>query len=307
MNSKTQLLVFTLFLCGFPSLAQIEHTEIDINYTGVKHLIVKGNFCDVNIKGVDGEEAFVKGNASDLNLDYIRIEHSFAQGVLEIWVESRERNLNFGNYNRPKGNINIRVPFNCRVVAYNVSGDLNAENLTAKSLSLKSRSGNVEATNLTANLRINSDYGDISVNGLNGELSGKTNAGKQKFQNIVGSIYTISKNGDVEISNSLGLVNVLTTSGEISLTNTEGMVTLKTDSGDINGKSILVKQSADVKSESGDVNLDLSNELSDASFSLKSRKGKLNIGEHESKKELILFNGKIKIQGVSEKGNQKYY
>ncbi len=306
MNHKKHFLLFALFLFAFQGFAQIESTDIDVNYTGIKHLIVRGDFCDVNIEGVSGNQAIVKGNASGRNVNFIRIEHSFAQGILEIWVEYREFDLDRATRNQPKGIINISIPTDCGVVAVNTTGNLKAKNLSGKSMSLKARSGDVEAENFIGNLQISSDHGDISVDGLKGELSGRTKTGKQKFHNTVGAIYSISRNGDVEINNSVGNVNVITTSGEVSLSNTKGMATLNTDSGDIDGRQVLLTQNSNIKSETGDVDIDLKNELSEVAFSLKTRKGKLSVGEKQAKKELILPTDAIMIEGVSDSGNQKY-
>ncbi len=304
MDYKTRLLVFALVLVGFQGFAQNEISKIDVNYSDVKELKVRGSFCDVNIEGTSGNSATVKGSITGRDVE-VKIKHSFSGGVLEIWVEKDDKGWKWNNNLR--GVIDITIPKNTEVMANNSSGDLKVKNLDGKSISLRASSGDVDAENLVGDLEITASSGDLTVDGLKGNLSGRTSSGSQEFRNVAGNISTVASSGDIEIEKSNGKIDAVASSGRISLKDTEGFATIKTSSGDIDGKNVMLTESSDFKTTSGDIDVDLKNEIESLSFYLKASSGSLRAGDNKADKKLILSNGSIKIDGISSSGSQRYY
>jgi hypothetical protein len=81
LDYKNRLLVFVLVLFGFQSFAQNEISKIDVNYSDVKELKVRGSFCDVTIEGTSGNTATVKGSITGRNVE-VEIKHTFSNGIL---------------------------------------------------------------------------------------------------------------------------------------------------------------------------------------------------------------------------------
>ncbi len=305
MDYKTRLLVFALVLFGFQSFAQQDViSKIDVNYSDVKELKVRGSFCDVNIEGTSGNSATVKGNITGRNVE-VEIKHSFSGGVLEVWVEKDEKGWKWNNNLR--GVIDISIPKNAEVNGATSSGDLKVRNLDGKSISLRASSGDVDAENLVGDLDITASSGDLTVEGLKGDLSSRTSSGSQEFRNITGDITTVASSGDIEIEKSNGKIDALASSGRISLRDTKGFATIKTSSGDIDGKNVMLTESSDFKTTSGDIDIDLKNDIESLSFYLKASSGSLKAGENKADRKLILSNGNIKVDGISSSGSQRYY
>jgi DUF4097 and DUF4098 domain-containing protein YvlB len=203
--------------------------------------------------------------------------------------------------------IDISIPKNIEVTAANSSGDLKVKNLSGKSINLRASSGDVDAENLEGDLSITASSGDLTLNNLKGDLSGRTSSGSQEFRNVTGDISTVASSGDIEIEKSNGKLDALTSSGGISLKDTEGFVTVKTSSGDIEGNNVMLNESSNFKTSSGDIDIDLKNDIESLSFYLKASSGSLRAGNNKADKKLLLSNGKIKIDGISSSGSQNYY
>jgi lia operon protein LiaG len=304
MDYKTQLLVFALVLFGFQGFTQSEISKIDVNYSDVKELKVRGSFCDVTIEGTSGKSASVKGMITG-NGAQMEIKHSFSNGVLEIWVEKDDKRWKWNNNLR--GTISISIPKDTEVNANNSSGDLEVKNLDGRTISLRASSGDVDAENLVGDLSITASSGDLTLNNLKGDLSGRTSSGSQVFRNVTGDIRTVSSSGDIDIEKSNGKIDAVASSGRISLRDTEGFATIKTSSGDIDGKNVMLTESSDFKTTSGDIDIDLKNDIQSLSFYLKASSGSLRAGDNKADRKLILSNGNIKVDGLSSSGSQRYY
>jgi hypothetical protein len=131
-------------------------------------------------------------------------------------------------------------------------------------------------------VKMNSDLGDIVVNGL------KANTTK---------VYTAL--GDITAENVSGNIDLNTDYGDISMRKLEGKINSLTSLGDIDGEYILISDNSKFNTSLGDIDVQLSNPLSDCSLDLSSSLGKVKVDRPELKKksgsQLNIGNGKLKV------------
>jgi hypothetical protein len=131
-------------------------------------------------------------------------------------------------------------------------------------------------------VKMNSDLGDIDVNGL------KANTTK---------VYTAL--GDITAEKVSGNIDLNTDLGDISMRKLEGKIHSVTSLGDIQGEHILISDNSTFNTSLGDIDVQLSNPLSDCSLDLSSSLGKVKVDRPELKKksgsQLNIGNGKLKV------------
>jgi hypothetical protein len=131
-------------------------------------------------------------------------------------------------------------------------------------------------------VKMDSDLGDIDVNGL------KANTTK---------VYTAL--GDITAEKVSGNIDLNTDLGDISMRKLEGKINSVTSLGDIQGEHILISDNSKFNTSLGDIDVQLSNPLSDCSLDLSSSLGKVKVNRPELKKksgsQLNLGNGKLKV------------
>jgi hypothetical protein len=352
--------------------------QMDTLFKGVKHLVVNGNFCEVNVHGKDREDVSFKANLKDnagnvlifgktiLKKEEAKIRFILKDSTLTVWIEMqklehRERSKKEAN---DKSELNFEVPLHTDVTVKNQSGDIEVKNITSPKMSLESSFGEVEAENIMADLLVKVASGDIELNAITGQVQtsssfGKqtitdvkgnlvvtsssgdivikqlrgnanitTSFGNQTFQNIAGNITAVASSGNVEVENLKGDLVTRTSFGNQDLDNIEGNITAAASSGDIDlekskgtfilnttfgniiGTEITLLNNSNFTSSSGDIRMQLANDISELSFDLASSSGDLEIKkgtfESRSEKKLVFDRGPIKIKGVSSFGNQHY-
>jgi hypothetical protein len=131
-------------------------------------------------------------------------------------------------------------------------------------------------------VKMNSDLGDIDVNGI------KANTTK---------VYTAL--GDITAENVSGNIDLYTDLGDISMNDLSGKINSVTSLGDIQGVHILISDNSKFNTSLGDIDVQLSNTLSECSLDLSSSLGKVKVDRPELKKksgsQLNIGNGKLKV------------
>ncbi len=138
-------------------------------------------------------------------------------------------------------------------------------------------------------VKINTGFGDIDIKGISNNIDIKTSFGDIKSDRIVGDIKLHSGYGDIIVDGLNGKIDV------------------NTGYGDINAKNITVKEMMDLKSGFGDIDLQITNPVSDCKMDLKTGFGKIKMKNKdlqlESKSKLTIGNGDIKISGKTGFGD----
>ena len=131
-------------------------------------------------------------------------------------------------------------------------------------------------------VKMDSDLGDIDANGL-------------KNKNT--TLHTAF--GDISAKNTSGTLDLKTDLGDIFISNLSGKIRCFTSFGDVSGEKITVKDDCKLESSLGDIDVQLSNPLSELRLDLSTSLGKVKIDRPELKKkagsQLTFGNGKFKI------------
>jgi DUF4097 and DUF4098 domain-containing protein YvlB len=105
--------------------------------------------------------------------------------------------------------------------------------------------------------------------------------------------------GDITAENVSGNIDLNTDLGDISMRKLEGKINSVTSLGDIDGEYILISDNSKFNTSLGDIDVQLSNPLSDCSLDLSSSMGKVKVDRPELKKksgsQLNIGNGKLKV------------
>jgi hypothetical protein len=131
-------------------------------------------------------------------------------------------------------------------------------------------------------VKMDTDLGDIDANGL-----------KNKSTTLHTAL------GDISAKNTSGTLDLKTDLGDIIISNLSGKIRCFTSLGDVSGENITVKDDSKLESSLGDIDVQLSNPLSELRLDLSTSLGKVKVDRPELKKkagsQLTFGNGKFKI------------
>ena len=131
-------------------------------------------------------------------------------------------------------------------------------------------------------VKMDSDLGDIDANGL-----------KNKNTILRTSL------GDITTENVSGNIDLIPDFGDISMNELAGKIHSFTSLGDIHGGHILISDNSKFNTSLGDIDVQLSNALSELNLDLSTSLGKVKVDRPELKKkagsQLTFGNGKLKI------------
>jgi hypothetical protein len=249
------------------------------------------------------------------------------------------------NLSNNSGNITMNGLENKSMVLKTQFGNIKAENIVSD-LTLKSSSGNITVSNIkgelktessfgnqwitdiAGNTKVRSSSGNVSIKQLRGNVDVNSSFGYQKYENITGNIVSIASSGNISVKHLKGHastrssfgkqeyedvegdIHASASSGDIRINGTKGTLTLGTSFGDITGKDVMLLSSAEFKTSSGDIRMNILNEMKDLSFDLQSSSGDLVVEKDNTKnssdKKLMVGKGAILIRGVSSFGDQSY-
>jgi hypothetical protein len=105
--------------------------------------------------------------------------------------------------------------------------------------------------------------------------------------------------GDITAENISGNIDLHTDLGDISMNDLSGKINSVTSLGDIQGEHILISDNSTFNTSLGDIDVQLSNPLSECRLDLSTSLGKVKVDRPELKKkassQLTLGNGKLKV------------
>ena len=224
-------------------------------------------------------------------------------------------------------------------------GDIKANNISSH-LTVHSSSGNTMLTKITGEVRSDNSFGHQVLEEIKGNVNVRTSSGNstikslkgnatintafghQTWENINGNILSIVSSGDLTVKyltgnidakssfgnqtydNIVGDVTAKASSGSIKMNGLKGMLVLGTNFGNIIGKNVTLVNKGDFKTSSGNIQMNLLNEMNDLSFDLQSNSGQLSVEKanvkNTSNQKLVMGQGNIVVKGISSFGNQTY-
>lgn len=134
-------------------------------------------------------------------------------------------------------------------------------------------------------INISTTSGDITeINLTNANLDIKTTSGDTKINNI-NKLDIISTSGDINIEN-VNTINAKTTSGDININNITNKLNIEANSGDIEINSLSLKANSNIKSTSGDVEIEKTNSIY---IEAKTTSGEIKINNNNRKADYELI------------------
>ena len=250
-----------------------------------------------------------------------------------VLVESRSGNIEVSTIDAPK------------LTLISTFGDIAAKTITAE-INIQATSGNSSLHAINGNVKINSSSGTLQLEQIKGDITLKSSSGDiivkqlvgnadvtstfgfQKFVNLTGNLKCLASSGNIEVHNLignliskssfgnqdlesiLGDITATASSGDLEIESGTGVMLLNTTFGNISGRYLRLLGNSHFTSSSGNITIQLLNDISELSFDLASSSGDLEIKkgsfESRSEKKLVFDRGPIKIKGVSSFGNQHY-
>ncbi|MFY0688610.1 MAG: DUF4097 family beta strand repeat protein [Cyclobacteriaceae bacterium] len=293
-------LIVALSLISFTGRAQIAITEFEAS--NVKKVKVKGSFC--NVMATTGSKTYVKGviNGNGNEGDY-EFRSSIEGETLMLEVIKRVKRSGFRMENSV---IDLMVKQGTAIEIVNSSGDINARNLQANEFTFESTSGDVDVKDIIGNTSLGSTSGDIEGSNIQGNLKGGSTSGDITISEVSGEINVKSTSGNIEITNTTTDIFAQSTSGEIELSEVKGQLEIRATSGNIEGMEIELTGDSQFRTSSGEIELDLINNIDALSFDLQASSGSLNVDGKQADKSIYLKRGGYWVNGISSSGSQRY-
>ena len=246
MNNKLKKLAATFILSvssilvsqmGFAAI-NVEQTLDLINQPNIKLEVQRGH---VEIIGWNNNSVSVKGQRDELSQGFIFEQ----QGNTLIIEDTLPKS--YSSKNKSGSNLVIFIPNNTQLNATGISANYQVKQLNGN-INIALVSGNIKAENLTGEIQLNSKSGSINAQHLNGTVN---------LESISGEITDTHTSGKATYRVVSG--NILSKASQVT------DLAINSVSGDITGTHLSVEK-INIVSISGDIELALSDAISDAFF-----------------------------------------
>ena len=302
---STLRLFFTLFFIGFltASYGQRILAEKHFESDNAKSVKVIGIFCDVNVVQRDQLifDGLIKGDGDEG--DYvIAVIQSGSEIVFKV---ERKKDRNWGWNDMDIAKLDLQLPAGVELSIENTSGDILIDEYSSSYLDVSATSGDITLKQINANIQARTTSGDVLLRDVTGNIAMRSTSGNQEFFGITGDVKTVATSGDIEIDRMVGDLDMSTTSGDMDVDSLEGMIQATATSGDIEGNYVLLTGDSRFKSTSGNIYVELENDLEKVGFDLRATSGDLEVGRIDGDDHLVIRRGDISITGISTSGDQR--
>ncbi|MDH5608974.1 MAG: DUF4097 family beta strand repeat-containing protein [Cyclobacteriaceae bacterium] len=299
---KNQSLVYLLALFALSLSTTLSAQHVLASHTfeaeNIRAVTLHGSFCHVVISR--GPKIYFNG----------RIEGNGREGDLEIVSDIQSDRLTISVLNHrgianriTYAQLNLTVPEDVEVDIRTTSGNIQSTGFNARDYRFSATSGDISLAQLTGPVVAGTTSGNIKLSDVRGEISLSTTSGEQEVRNVNGSLQAVSTSGNIRIVRSNGQLIASSTSGNIELLQWEGSLTLKSTSGNITGNGLVLTGNMEFRASSGNVDMQVENEVEGLSFDLRASSGSLRVGNQQAEKTLYIKQGNYWVRGVTSSGN----
>ena len=302
MRASRQIhLVFMALFFAQASYAQDILASKEFSGDNIKEVVIRNTFCDIEMKG--GDQLYFKGQIEGRgNEGDYDIETELQGDRLEVVVRKRNSGRNWNRISRSR--MDLTVPAGTKVYIESTSGDTYARSINFQELEIEATSGDIELTDIDGPVRIDVTSGDLELEDIRGDLQLESTSGDLDLVEISGNIRTRSSSGDVEIRQFAGDIQTRTTSGEITVSRGKGALSLRSSSGNIEGYNIEITDDMYLEATSGEIEIELVNDVEDLNFELETGSGDLRAGRRSGEKDLYIKRGDgFWVHGVTSSGD----
>lgn len=302
MRATRQILVVLFaFFVTYVSQGQNVLASEEFEGDNIAEVVIRNTFCDVNLEG--GNKLYFKGVIEGRGDEGdFEILTELDGDRLEIVVKSRSRNWNWNKISRSR--LDLKVPSGTEIFVESTSGDTYGRSLAGAEIEIEATSGDVDLSDISADVRVDVTSGDVEIEDMTGRLEVESSSGDLDLTDIDGAIRTRSSSGDVEIRQFNGNIQSRTTSGELTISRGKGALSLRTTSGNIEGYDIEITDDLYLEASSGEIEVELVNDIEDLNFELESNSGDLRAGRRTGEKDLYIKRGDgFWVRGVTTSGD----
>lgn len=299
--SRQILLVLLVLLTTHISVGQNILASEEFEGDNIAEVIIRNTFCDVNLEG--GNKLYFKGVIEGRGDEGdFEIITDLDGDRLEIVVKSRTRNWNWNKISRSR--LDLKIPAGTKIYVESSSGDTYGRSLSGAEIEIEATSGDIDLSDISADVRVVVTSGDVEIEDMTGRLEVESTSGDVNLDDIDGNIRTRSTSGDLEIRQFSGDIQSRSTSGEITVSRGKGALSLRSTSGNIEGYDLEITDDLYLQASSGEIEIELVNDMEDLNFELETGSGDLRAGRRSGEKDLYIKRGDgFWVRGVTSSGD----
>jgi hypothetical protein len=295
-----QRIAILLLVVAAPLSAMGQREGGPFSYDGVDRLTVEAGTFAVSIEPARDRGI---GMEVDDKPDAYTVYHERTGNEIRVWVEK-----SFTLFTRPHdGKLEFGVPDNVEIEVRTSVGDVEVDGLANVAVQVRTSTGSVEMDSIQGDVEVTTSTGEVELEGIEGSVETRTTTGSIEMQWVRGPVSVRSSTGKQILEDVQGDIEATSTTGRIELIRTSGAVALKTSTGDQRGSDVLLSGPSRFESTTGDIEIDIEQEVDELEFDLRSTTGSLEVDGDRSQRELFLGGAGFRVVGRTSTGSQRYH
>lgn len=271
----------------------------DFTYDTVESLTVEAETFAVDIVAFRGRQIDVRVENYP---DDWTVYHSANGGTIRVWVER-----DFSLVSRPhRGRLVIRIPADIPVSVETSTGSVDLRGTRGGDLRVETTTGSMEVDDVGGGGTLRSTTGSISIEECTGSFDVRSTTGSIRVDRLEGDLRTTSSTGEQRLSRIVGDIDARATTGGIEIEDTNGRLAVRTSTGSIVGDEVTLTVNSSFEATTGRIEIDVTNNLDELEFDLRSTTGSLQVGDERSQRRLFFGGTGITVTGSTSTGSQHY-
>ncbi len=275
-------------------------------FSGIDNIQIDGNFLDVSFSGSEGDSVEMMVNIPEDLKEKLKVSKEQEGSNLKIWIDVSKKKFSWSS-SSDEGELHIFLPDIGRVTAKMSSGDISCKDVQPGKMRFSTASGDIHLNDVDSEMKVDTASGEIKIESCTGNKTIASTSGDISVMKSKGPVSISTRSGDVKLEDIGGNVSATLSSGDITLNGITGALHLKTMSGDQSGRGIKTTGASSFDTTSGDVSIDLADELEKFRFELKSVSGDLKVGDATGEEKLTVGDGEIAITGSAVSGDIEFH
>lgn len=277
-----------------------QETDSAASFQDVRALKIDALVFDVEIEGTRSQHVALQ---VENRPDHYTVYHEQRGGELEIWIEKRFSLFRGVNNAR----LILQVPRDVLLHVETATGAITVDRMSGERLVVDSSTGSVSLSEIAGAIHVETNTGPVMLDDCSGEFDIRTGTGSIELRRTTGDMTVRSSTGSQMYVEAIGDLRGASTTGGIRLEGIQGALRLETTTGAITGRRVALTGDSRFTSNTGRIELDLTNDVGDLEFDLSSSTGRLHAGGEEGQRQLFLAGSGFRIEGRTSTGSQRYF
>ena len=247
---------------GFFGHVKDVYQEEKVSVDQIEQIEISSSYIDMEVTQSEQEEIqlVLMGKVSSSLEEDVRIHAEQSGSTLIIEAKVNDKKWMTG-FKRISLTLQVQLPmkFNKDIVMKGTSGDISLEKVQLNSVQLQASSGDIHVkdVNVRSSLKTKVSSGDVNIANVKAHLMSHQ-----------------SSSGDVEVKQSMAtVIRAESTSGDVSVQECSGKMDLKSTSGNVEIDLSQLMDDMQLASTSGDIKIDLQHTPNDVEVEFKSSSG----------------------------------